>query len=237
MSVAFRFDVDGALTGAENMRRDAALVDEVRESASGVVRLYAWAPYAVSLGFNQKSEVIDDGACRALGVDIVRRPTGGRAVLHAEEITYAVITPLDGRTAQEWYALIHQAIGDGVAQLGLGDAAFVKSQPKFAEVYRQSAGAMCFSSSARYELEWSGKKFVGSAQRVIGDVLLQHGSILLGPYHARMGELLALDDERRATMTRVLRDRAISIGEILGREVTYDEIVAPLLDSMKHLLS
>ncbi len=237
MSIAFRFEIDGALTGEENMRRDAALVDTVRDSATGVVRLYAWKPYAVSLGFNQRAEVIDVDACRALGIDVVRRPTGGRAVLHAEELTYAVATPLDGRTAQQWYADIHLAIGDGVAQLGLSDAAFVKSQPKFAEVYRQSSGAMCFTASARYELEWNGRKFVGSAQRVIGGVLLQHGSILLGPYHARMGELLAIGPEERATMSHILRDRAISISEILGRRVLYDDLVGPLHNSMKQLLA
>lgn len=227
---------DGALTGVENMRRDAALVDDVRASGTGVVRLYAWKPYSVSLGYNQDAGTIDERRCAELGVDVVRRPTGGRAVLHAEEITYAVITPLAGKTPQEWYAIIHSAIARGVAELGLNDAAFVKSQPRFADVYRASAGALCFSSSARYELEWNGKKFVGSAQRVMGDVLLQHGSILLGEFHTRLAGLLNIADDKRAPMEGLLRARAISIGEILGRPVTYDECCAPLTRGFEHEL-
>lgn len=228
MSVAFRIDIDGALPGAENMRRDAALVEDVRSGTTGVVRLYAWSPYAASLGYNQDAASIDAELCRDLGIDVVRRPTGGRAVLHAEEITYAVITPLAGTSPQDWYAAIHSVIAQGLAEVGLNDTAFVKSQPHFAERYRQASGALCFSSSARYELEWNGRKFVGSAQRVLGGVLLQHGSILLGPYHATLGQLLNVDAERRNAMSRLLRERAISIGEILGRPITFEECCGPL---------
>jgi lipoate-protein ligase A len=171
-----------------------------------------------------------------MGIDVVRRPTGGRAVLHAEEITYAVITPLGERTPQQWYALIHQTIAQGLTEIGLNDSAFVKSQPKFADVYREASGALCFSSSARYELEWEGKKFVGSAQRVIGDVLLQHGSILLGRYHRNLPRLLKMDEAKREHMTALLDARAVSIGEILGRELSYEECCAPLRTAFEHSL-
>ena len=203
------------------MALDAAMVESARITNEGSARLYAWNPYAVSLGYNQDASSIDAEACAALGIDIVRRPTGGRAVLHAEEITYAVATPLADRTPQQWYAAIHRAIATGLTNIGLHDSAFVKSQPRFAEVYKQSSGALCFSSSARYELEWGGRKFVGSAQRVIDGVLLQHGSILLGNYHLQLPRLLPIDEAKRALMTNILSERSISIGEILSRPVSF----------------
>lgn len=226
-------DVNGLQSGAINMLRDAGMMEEVRGTDNGMVRLYAWKPYAVSLGYNQNASAIDPIRCQDRGIDIVRRPTGGRAVLHAEEITYAVATPLNGFTAQEWYARIHQAIARGLASIGLDDATFVKSQPHFADVYKQSSGALCFSSSARYELEWNGKKFVGSAQRVIGGVLLQHGSILLGPYHLQLAQVLNIDESKRAGMLALLKQRSISIGEIMGRSVSYDECCEPLKRSFE----
>src|ERR1035437_4526850 len=116
---AFHINIDGPSTGAENMRRDAAMVEEVSRTPNGIVRLYSWQPYAVSLGYNQDASAIDSARCADLGIDIVRRPTGGRAVLHAEEITYAIATPLNGFTAQEWYARIHHAIARGLASIGL----------------------------------------------------------------------------------------------------------------------
>jgi lipoate-protein ligase A len=234
--MTFRFENSGAHTGAYNMERDSSLVEEARAQNECIVRVYAWQPYAVSQGYNQDEKSIDRDACACAGIDVVRRPTGGRAVLHAEEITYSVITPLGELTPHQWYEKIHRAIAQGFLRLGLNDADFVKSQPDFNTVYKQPSSALCFTSSARYELEWGGKKFVGSAQRVINGVLLQHGSILLGKFHERLPEFLypgVTDAEEKeksiARMKEILRARSISIGEILGREITYNECVEPLL--------
>ncbi len=231
----FRFENTGAHTGAYNMEYDSRLVDEARASGDCIVRAYAWQPYAVSLGYNQDETAIDERTCNAEGIDLVRRPTGGRAVLHAEEITYSVVTPLGSLTTHQWYERIHRAIARGLADVGLSDAAFVKSQPDFAAIYKQASSALCFTSSARYELEWSGKKFVGSAQRVIGGVLLQHGSILLGTFHERLPEFLfpRLDNAEKkqsniVRMKDILKARSISLGEILGRTILFDECVEPL---------
>jgi len=231
----FRFENTSAHDGAYNMAYDSSLVEESRRNNMAIVRLYAWEPYAVSLGYNQDENSIDHAACAKAGIDIVRRPTGGRAVLHAEEITYSVVTPLGDLSPHEWYEKIHRAIARGLMPLGLRGAEFVKTQADFNSAYKLPSSALCFTSSARYELEWNGRKFVGSAQRVIGGVLLQHGSILLGRFHERLPEFLfpALPrgEEKEnavARMKDILRSRSISLGEILQRDVVFEECIAPL---------
>ncbi|MHB8079237.1 MAG: lipoyl protein ligase domain-containing protein, partial [Candidatus Krumholzibacteriia bacterium] len=105
---------DGPLPGAVNMRRDAALLAARRAGEPPVLRLYRWAPPAVSYGYHQSEADFDAAAIAARGFGLVRRPTGGRAILHAEELTYAVVGdspgPLFGGTLHETYAAINAAL-------------------------------------------------------------------------------------------------------------------------------
>ncbi|RME01602.1 MAG: hypothetical protein D6814_01155, partial [Calditrichaeota bacterium] len=94
----WRLILDGPADAFTNMATDVALVECVSRP---VLRLYAWHPWAISLGFHQSLKAIDRQRCRQEGIDVVRRPTGGRAVLHAEEITYSVVVPSD----HPWYQL------------------------------------------------------------------------------------------------------------------------------------
>jgi lipoate-protein ligase A len=216
--------------GAANMSFDESLA---RSLAAGTgrptLRLYRWNPWAISLGYNQDAGTIDRARCAADGIDVVRRPTGGRAILHAEELTYSVTMPSRRKGILRVYNEISTALVRGLALYGV-DASLQKSQPDFAEEYRSPSSIPCFSSSARYEIEWEGKKLVGSAQRRFtgesGDVVLQHGSLLCGPAHERLAEYLNITDtEVLESIRRSLHEKTTDLAAVTGREVDMPRLV------------
>ncbi len=189
------------------------------------VRVFRWQPWSVSLGHHQNVEDIDVRKCAADGIDVVRRPTGGRAILHAEELTYSVVMPIGRRSVLEVYNAISKALLQGLHLFGV-DAQLQRSQPKFGEVYRHASSIPCFSSSARYEIEWKGRKLVGSAQRRYNngcrEIVLQHGSILLGPAHVRLSEYIAGNDLRlQEDIRKDLRQRTVCLQEILEQRIDH----------------
>ncbi|HBE73567.1 MAG TPA: octanoyltransferase [candidate division Zixibacteria bacterium] len=176
-----RLLVDGEFRdGFHNMALDELLAAEVESGRLGAfVRLYGWRPPAVSLGRNQRAEEVDLEACRRNGVDVVRRPTGGRAVYHRDELTYSLAGPFDhpifGGSAMDAYRAIARGLGRGLRILGV-EAGLTRSA-----VPAQKAGGSpsCFAASGRYELEVGGRKIAGSAQRRYSRSFLQQGSVLL----------------------------------------------------------
>lgn len=163
--------------GAFNMALDAALMESVRAGADPVLRFYRWSPACLSLGRNQPAAgLYDEAAIRARGFDVVRRPTGGRAVLHDRELTYSVVMPEGSlgspRTA---YATINGALVRGLARLGVGAGL----QAAVGARAVAPSLAPCFRDPAEGEVVVAGGKLVGSAQYREAGVLLQHGSLLL----------------------------------------------------------
>jgi len=223
----------GALTGAENMSLDESLA---RALAAGegepVLRLFRWRPWAISLGYNQQAGEIDAARCAADGIDVVRRPTGGRAILHAEELTYSVVMRTGRRSVLQVYNDISAALVRGLALFGV-DVALQKSQPDFPGAYRSITSVPCFTSSARYEIEWRGRKLVGSAQRRFGgpegDAVLQHGSILCGPAHLRLADYLAAPgEETRGKIRDLLREKTADLASITGAPVELERLGASI---------
>lgn len=217
--------VDLDLPGAENMRRDeanAARLMDVR-SPDVSIRLYSWSPWCISLGANQRDDDIDHDRRKEQGFDCVRRATGGRAVFHADELTYSIAMVLPhGVGMNDVYRTSHQVLRDALRSLGANDVHFQKTQPDFAARYRTDGDSVsCFTSAARSELLWSDKKVVGSAQRAYGDVVLQHGSILLSSAHVRLVECLRMTDEdsRERLRASLLRHSA-ALDEIVGHPVS-----------------
>jgi len=129
----------GEQTGAFNMALDESMA---RALAVGegypVLRLFRWRPWAISLGHNQAAGDIDAARCAADGIDVVRRPTGGRAILHAEELTYSVVMPAGRRSILQVYNEISAALVWGLSLYGV-EVALQKSQPDFAKEYRSSS--------------------------------------------------------------------------------------------------
>lgn len=223
----FEFIESGFQTGSFNMLFDLQRTLDCSEGkALPMFRIYGWKPWAVSLGFNQKEEDIDKELCKKYGFDLVRRPTGGRAVLHSNELTYSVVLPVPpNASVHSLYRDIHFILLEGLRRLGSEEIDFEKSQPNFREVYqRDTLSVSCFASSARYEIMARGKKIVGSAQRLFGNTLLQHGSILIGKGHEMLADVSKLsDDTKREALKKYILNHSITLDEVLGRNLTFVE--------------
>lgn len=220
----FTFIDTGARDGAWNMAFDVAHAEAVDAGRAGaLLRVYRWNPWCVSLGRNQAEADVDPARLAAAGYGLVRRPTGGRAILHAEELTYAVIMPSEGRGVMEVYREISEALAAGLRLLAPA-VDMARSQPNFQKLYREPGSIPCFSSSARYEIEVDGRKLVGSAQRRIGSAVLQHGSILIGAAHLGLADLLAVDEETRAQLRHDMEAHTLTLQDVLARPVRWEEV-------------
>jgi len=175
-------------SGAWNMALDEALIGSVSAGAPPALRFFRWSPACLSLGRNQPARGLYDlDAIRSRGLDVVRRPTGGRAVLHDRELTYSVVVPADLLGGpRRCYAAVNRALVRGLRRLGV-DAAL---QPRDGRRAAMPSLAPCFGDAAEGEVVVGGRKLVGSAQRRDGAVLLQHGSLLLAGDQSAVGMLL-----------------------------------------------
>ena len=164
-------------SGAVNMALDNALFETARARGTGVWRTYAWATPTISFGRNEATRgAFDAMSIDAAGLDAVRRPTGGRALLHADEVTYSVTVPINERTA--WsavYAAVNAILLRAIRSLGV-DAVLVErtNAPSI-----RPDGPVCFDRPAMGEIAVGGAKLVGSAVWRDHGAFLQHGSILL----------------------------------------------------------
>ncbi len=146
------------------------------------MRFYGWAPAAVSLGYFQNFDrEVNLEACLALGIDIVRRPTGGKAVLHENEITYSVMAskdnPLFPGHILGTYKVISSCLAGALASMGI-KASIAEDSPR--QSRSDGLKSFCFSDPSRFELFVAGRKICGSAQVRVKNAFLQHGSLLLG---------------------------------------------------------
>jgi lipoate-protein ligase A len=199
--------IDGALPGALNMARDHALAMSL-PPGSAALRLYRWERPTLSLGRNEPARGrYDPAALRERGIDVVRRPTGGRAVLHWRELTYAVAVPARALGGpREAYRFLHRILAKALASLGV--PAEIAADP--ARSSPVDAGP-CFQLPAGGEIVAGGRKLVGSAQLRVGEALLQHGSILVGDDQG----LLEPDSPPPATVSDLL-GRVPEAGELEG---------------------
>ncbi|HPW17681.1 MAG TPA: biotin/lipoate A/B protein ligase family protein [Candidatus Aminicenantes bacterium] len=209
------------LAGALNMAVDERLFGLAASSGRTFLRFYQWLRPTASLGFGQDAaRVVDAGFCAANGIDIVRRMTGGKLVLHDREVTYSVasadVSVFTG-ALRESYRLISRALLRGLERLGLAARLADSAPPSYAK------GTMpCFAFAARDEIETGGRKIVGSAQKRTGPLFLQHGSILLEKDDALLAAVSRPGETAESFgMT--------SLSEALGRPVDFDAAVGPLV--------
>ncbi|HET7343575.1 MAG TPA: lipoate--protein ligase family protein [Methylomirabilota bacterium] len=212
--------------GATNMAIDEALWRGRQAGASPpTLRFFAWSPPTVSLGYGQPLGAdVDVAACRALGVGLVRRPTGGSAIYHdgpERELTYSVTaTAADlgiGPDLLQTYRWIGGALLRGLRALG-APAALVPERPP-----EGPAPPFCFARTGVFEIEVDGRKLVGSAQRRQGDSFLQHGAVLLGVDAERVRALFPTTRDPLATLT--------TLQAALGRRPSFDEVADALADA------
>jgi lipoate-protein ligase A len=220
----WRLIVTPPASGAENMALDEALMERARTADEWVLRVYSWSSPTISLGRNQSArDRYDLERVAAAGATVVRRPTGGRAILHDREITYSVTAPsADAGDLRESYERINRVLLAGLARLGV-DAFAAQTTPRSAA----PGMAPCFDEPAAGELTVGGRKLAGSAQWRADGALLQHGSILIDDDQSL---LVALAREQRAPIPR-----PATLAESLGRRPSVDEMAAALATAVREL--
>ena len=213
----WRLIIDEARTGATNMAIDETLFESVQAGGRPVLRLYHWNPPCLSLGRNQVADRSIAARAAARGAQVVRRPTGGLAVYHDREVTYAVIGPVTllGRP-REAYARINRALVAAIR--GLGAPATLAAGARRAAAPATSAGLPCFAAAAAGEVMVRDRKLVGSAQRCVAHVILQHGSILLD------GDQTAADVRVEAAAVAV--PASMTLREAIGRAPAREDVRA-----------
>lgn len=187
-----------------------------------LLRFFTWNPYCISLGYHQQTSDIDLLLCRQNHIDLVRRPTGGRAILHAEELTYSVVHPFNDRDAGRFYRMIHTPMVEALHALNI-PAEFEPAQPDFRQVYKTNRAYICFATSARYEVEIERKKLIGSAQRIYEQAILQHGSILLGRRHESLIDFLNYPENKKELMKEYIHKHTTSVWQYQP-EITTEEL-------------
>ncbi len=232
----WRLIITDPANGSWNMAVDEAIA---RMAADGHVpptlRFYRWRPPTVSLGRHQPVEDIDEKALIARGWGLVRRPTGGRAILHTDELTYSIAGPADDPILQgailDVYNRISQGLLLGLQRLGVA----VEKAPPTARAGDVSAA--CFEVPSAYELSIRGRKIIGSAQRRASGYVLQHGSLPLHGDVTRLVEVMTFDrEEEREAFRRHLAARATTLEAELGRRVSFWEAAAVLVDGLNTAL-
>ncbi len=225
----FRLLVTEPLDGAANMAFDEALLlGRLRHGSPPTLRFFGWAPPTISLGYGQRLDGrIDTGAAEAMGIGLVRRATGGSAILHEGpdlEITYSVAAAagdFDGAAdLLETYRWIGEGLLTGLRALG-APVAMVPVQPS----NPAAMPAFCFARTGSFELEVDGRKLVGSAQRRQGAAFLQHGAIMLGAVPGRLRRVFPGGKDPLADMT--------TLETVLGRRPSFDEAARSLAEGFR----
>ncbi len=220
-----------ALRASENMAIDEAVFRLNRpEGLPPTLRFFGWNPPAVSLGYFQKTfQEINVDFCRREGIDIVRRPTGGKAVLHEHELTYSLVAAIDHPlfTADilETYRVISSCIVEALNRLGL--------TPEMVYEGRSAVGTplegYCFAAPSKYELLVDGRKICGSAQVRGGGAFLQHGSLLIDIDPVRAAAAMGIEAASISSSTTTLREQ-------LGRHMESDELASILRGAFEDTL-
>jgi len=242
--MTWRFLDTGTGDAAFNMAVDESLFQGVIAGTSPpTIRTYCWDPPSFSIGYFQKMEQqIDPLRCNNEGISRVRRLTGGRVVLHGWDLTYSVTAAVEeiapGGTITDAYRVISLALVEGLHSLG-AEAEYERPLLPGPAAGRKRVGVKpCFTSTSRFEVSCAGRKIVGSAQRVIGNHLLQHGSLpLVTPPSGPHEFVPLLSETEKKRLGEELAARSVTLSEALGREVRYREVSDALVSGFRRILA
>jgi lipoyl(octanoyl) transferase len=225
----WRFIDSGNCSPSFNMALDEALLDWHSEGKiPPTIRFYGWSPATLSVGYFQKVEKeINLDEVKKHGLGFVRRPTGGRGVLHDQELTYSVIVseehPDMPKTVTEAYRVISEGILKGFQSLGLEAYFAIPRTDEERNSLKNPRSSVCFDAPSWYELVVEGRKVAGSAQTRQKGVILQHGSILLDLDEDKLFSLFKYPSERvKERMQKAFKNKAVAINEISSQKITMD---------------
>jgi lipoate-protein ligase A len=226
-AATWRLIIGSEADGATNMAVDQAILEAMIEGISPpTLRFYAWSPPCLTLGRSQRLSDVDLEACRAAGVDVVRRPTGGRSILHTDELTYSVaLLQTDGRAeggVLEGYRRLSEGLLAGLQRLGVSAAQAAGRETQ------ADPTPICFETPADYEIAVNDHKLVGSAQWRARGGVLQHGTLPLFGDLTRIVDYLAFSRVERESQRRQLRLRALTLEEAMGQAIPFDRVAREL---------
>lgn len=214
------------------MAVDAALMQRARDTGEAVFRVYSWARPTVSFGRNQAAQEYYSAALlMAAGVDVVRRPTGGRAILHQREITYSVTAPaLPATPLKAAYGVINDMLLEGLNMLGAG-AQIAQASGRAG----RPTAAPCFAGPSEGEMMAQGRKLVGSAQWREDGALLQHGSILVEDDQGLLINFMTTPLDITTPVSAAMPGAmpAATLRSILGRTPSASEVAASLFEVVR----
>ena len=235
----WRLLISNAESGAWNMALDEMLLEDmIRDADNPILRLYSWSPPCVSLGYSQTTSDIDESRLADLGWDMVRRPTGGRAILHIDELTYSIVARLDHIIAQggvlQSYKRISKALLESVNILGINAKSIEKPPVTNSRILNSP---VCFEKPSNYEIVCEQKKIIGSAQARRKGAMLQHGSFPLKGDISRISQILNYSSEyERSAAQKQIRDRAATAQDILQQEITWEVAVKAFVSGFENSL-
>lgn len=229
----------GIANGATNMAVDEAIMQAVaNKSSPPTLRFYGWDPPCVSIGYAQSLQnEIDLTLCQELGYNWVRRLTGGRAILHIDEITYSIVAPQEEARVAGGIITSYRRLSTGLVEglRSLTSEVFQANRMETSEKIEKSAA--CFDVPSHYEVTALGRKLVGSAQvRRMGTVL-QHGALPLKGDISRLVDILAITRLKKQELRSKLLSRAIALDEVIGKEITHNEAVEALAKGFSRTLN
>jgi lipoyl(octanoyl) transferase len=229
----WRFIDSGQQNGALNMALDMAMTQEAASSHSlPTLRVFGWQPSAISLGYHQSENDVDIDRCREDNIDVVLRPTGGRAILHNNELTYSVAIPPESihfaPDIQTVYALISRGLVAALKRLNIS-VEFDRADKTPKDFGKGELSTLCYASSVKYEINVGRKKLVGSAQRRINGGVLQHGSILIGDDHLKITRYLAAQSEQwRTRVQEYMQKKTVSLNQVSETPITSAQIAGAI---------
>jgi lipoate-protein ligase A len=230
----WRLLITPSARGAWNMALDESILEHIgRGESPPTLRLYAWEPACLSLGQAQPFADVDTARLKQNGWEVVRRATGGRAILHTDELTYSVIAPSDEPVMAggvlESYNRISQALLAAVKNLKIS----VEVKEGKANNSKTS-NPVCFEIPSTYEITVDGKKLIGSAQARKKDAVLQHGTLPLTGDLTRICQALVFENEsERDNASKRLLERATTVESALGRVVSWDDAVQAFVQAFE----
>jgi lipoate-protein ligase A len=197
-----------------------------------ILRFYGWSPYCVSIGCHQKNELIDFDKLKNSGYDYVKRPTGGRAILHAEELTYSVILPRKALHHRLLYKFVHQIFVEALKILGYA-VELKTDNEKIAGLTHQANDFPCFTKSAQTEIQYLDKKLMGSAQKIYDDVILQHGSLLIGENHEDLPHYLEVDHNSKNLIKKEIKEKTTCLNKIKKSPISPEKIIENIINQLE----
>jgi len=231
-NTAWRFIDDGERSGAFNMARDEAVARSVCLGYPPTLRVYRFKPAAISIGrFQQVCGCIDLAACERKKIEVVRRPTGGLAILHLDDFTYSVSLPRQQGTIDpkdRYFALVADGILETLLQLGI-EGRVVSHRGKGVR-----PSIWCFDGAFGVDIEWRGRKICGSAQRLYREAVLQHGSFFISVNNELREQIVAAcQDVAKAGQQS---NTFVSLLEAAGRAVTWEQVRLAFLEGFSKSL-